>query len=360
MNGCWIPLGRNYLLSQVNAILVDPKNENIIYLCTDGAGAFKSVDGGISFDTINNGLSESYVNAILVDPNNDNILYTGTATGIFKSVDGGRDWEEMDLGMGRLEVLSLAFDPANSQIIYAGVYNEEAAGGIFRSKDGGNSWENIGLQSEQVNSITITIGENSFIYTGTSSGVFRSVDGGNTWVKSSFNKAANVIKLGSANLIYIASFGGVYKSIDSGTTWILTGLKDNNVISLDVDPNNQEIVYAGTDDGRFFRCINGNTWEEKEIVAKSINCIAVDSKGNLYLGKDRGFSKSFDMGNTFKTADYPLYAETVTVDPVDENILYVGTDNGIFQSEDKGLSWERIGLDNFSAISIAVDSKIIM
>ena len=355
--GSWASIGRNYLLSKVKTIAIDPKNPDIVYLGTNGEGVFKSNDGGETFEPINNNLSESYINAIIIDPDNPNVIYTGTATGIFKSFNGGRDWEEMDLGMGRLEVLSLAFDPANSQIIYAGVYNEKAAGGIFRSKDGGNSWENIGLQSEQVNSITITIGENSFIYAGTGSGVFRSVDSGTTWVKSSFNKAANVIKLGSANLIYIASFGGVYKSIDSGTTWILTGLKDNNVISLDVDPNNQEIVYAGTDDGRFFRCINGNTWEEKEIVAKSINCIAVDSKGNLYLGKDRGFSKSFDMGNTFKTADYPLYAETVTVDPVDENILYVGTDNGIFQSEDKGLSWERIGLDNFSAISIAVDSK---
>ena len=262
--------------------------------------------------------------------------------------------------MGRLEVLSLAFDPTNSQTIYAGVYNETSVGGIFRSTDGGNNWENIGLQSEQVNSIAITSGENSFLYAGTGSGFFRSIDGGTTWIKSSFNKAVNAIKLnpGSANLVYVASNSGVYKSIDSGTTWIFTGLKDNNVISLEIDPNNQDIVYLGTDEGEFFSSTDsGKTWEQHEIVANEICCIKVDSSGVLYLGKDKGFSKSFDSGNTFKTPADPFDVGTVTTDPIDKNVIYAGTYNGVFQSKDSGLSWNRIGLDKKGIVSIAIDNK---
>ncbi len=360
LQGSWASIRRSYLVSKVKTIAVDPKNTDIVYLGTSGEGVFKSTDCGETFEPINNNLSESYINAVIIDSNDSNVIYAATGTGIFKSNNGGKSWEEKDLGMGRLEVLSLAFDPTNSQTIYAGVYNETSVGGIFRSTDGGNNWENIGLQSEQVNSIAITSGEKSFLYAGTGSGFFRSIDGGTTWTKSSFNKAVNAIKLnpGNANLVYVASNSGVYKSIDSGTTWIFTGLTDNNVISLEIDPNNQDIVYLGTDEGEFFSSMDsGKTWEQHEIVANEICCIKVDSSGVLYLGKDKGFSKSFDSGNTFKTPADPFDIGTVAIDPIDKNIIYAGTYNGVFRSKDSGLSWKRIGLDNKGVISIAIDDK---
>jgi len=75
---------------------------------------------------------------------------------------------------------------------------------------------------------------------------------------------------------------------------------------------------------------SGKTWEQHEIVANEICCIKVDSSGVLYLGKDKGFSKSFDSGNTFKTPADPFDIGTVAIDPIDKNIIYAGTYNGVF------------------------------
>lgn len=72
----------------------------------------------------------------------------------------------------------------------------------------------------------------------------------------------------------------------------------------------------------------------------------------------RGLSISHDGGKTFRRPD-PLIADTrvyeVHADPTNSNVIYAGTETGIFKSEDKGQTFNHVGLDGKWIWRIAVD-----
>ena len=63
--------------------------------------------------------------------------------------------------------------------------------------------------------------------------------------------------------VYAAGPAGVFKSDDAGETWqnASGGLQDTNVVSLSLDPQKQDRVFAATEDGRVFESSDGaNSW----------------------------------------------------------------------------------------------------
>jgi hypothetical protein len=93
------------------------------------------------------------------------------------------------------------------------------------------------------------------------SGVSKSTDGGATWSESTLVSGltsptvrAIAVDPNNSNIIYAGTEGGgVFKSTDGGSTWVAinTELTNTTVWSLAVDPNNSKIVYAGTRGGIF-------------------------------------------------------------------------------------------------------------
>ncbi|MGH7450648.1 MAG: WD40/YVTN/BNR-like repeat-containing protein, partial [bacterium] len=68
--------------------------------------------------------------ALLVDPRRSNILYNGKVYfGVSRSLDGGVTWTEVNEGLTHSNVLELAFHPSNPDIVYAGT----TKGGIYRA-----------------------------------------------------------------------------------------------------------------------------------------------------------------------------------------------------------------------------------
>ncbi|NJO69226.1 MAG: hypothetical protein HC830_08050 [Bacteroidetes bacterium] len=96
----------------ITGLLINPINPDIVYARCDVAGMFKSVDGGKSWEAINNGMTECHhhsVETFAIHPTDPDILFrcsgeardhkmTGT---IHKSVDGGKNMEK-SLGRRRL------------------------------------------------------------------------------------------------------------------------------------------------------------------------------------------------------------------------------------------------------------------
>lgn len=97
------------------------------------------------------------VSAIVVQDNNINgggfqsdvtitedgmtVYSSADVSGIFKSTDGGLRFENINEGLETSKVASLAITPDNDQILYAGTGNQGNSGGLFRSCNGGESWE---------------------------------------------------------------------------------------------------------------------------------------------------------------------------------------------------------------------------
>jgi hypothetical protein len=68
---------------------VDPTNPSTLYVGTEGAGVFKSLNAGASWFAINDGLTDLRVFGLALDPTRPNVLYVGGAAGVFKTETGG-------------------------------------------------------------------------------------------------------------------------------------------------------------------------------------------------------------------------------------------------------------------------------
>lgn len=84
-------------------------------------------------------------------------------------------------------------------------------------------------------------------------------EGINSWTSGIM---ADVLSLATdpdnPNIIYAGTYGsGVYKSTNGGDTWSQVGLnyKDTGVYELTIDPRNSRIIYAGTDGSRGSCCL---------------------------------------------------------------------------------------------------------
>jgi len=128
-----------------------------IFAGTDG-GVFFSSDNGENWDF--SGLSDKNINTFAV--NNDNDIFAG-GDGMFLTIDNGENWNST--GLSNIIIEDVIFDELD---VFAGTFGN----GVFKSNDNGSTWNpnNSGLTNLTVN--TLAIGQNSFIFAGTTSGVF--------------------------------------------------------------------------------------------------------------------------------------------------------------------------------------------
>jgi photosystem II stability/assembly factor-like uncharacterized protein len=178
------------LQTGINALVIDRSNPTTLYAGLGDAspygpsrpaiGFFKSTDGGATWT--NMGLTDAAVTVLVPDPFESNTLYAaahGIYTnppgfrGIFKTVDGGISWCPINDGLDRLTqagaaITAMAIDPANPGTMYAGT----SGAGVFKTIDGGASWApfNEGLSSFDIRTLAIAA---DGVYAATAAGVFR-------------------------------------------------------------------------------------------------------------------------------------------------------------------------------------------
>jgi len=176
--------------------------------------------------------------------------------------------------------------------------------------------------------------------------------------------------------VYIgAASGGLWKTTDAGETWsdISQDLESLAFGAIAIDPNNPEIVYAGSGEsvqgtnwhifgghGLYKSMDEGETWDTinafgdhtffTDIVVSSFDSdilFASLASGSLNLGNflpNEGVWKSTDAGNSWvKTLDMP-FAFDITLHPTDHDIVYaciggLQTSSGIYVSTDQGATW---------------------
>ncbi|RMF92981.1 MAG: hypothetical protein D6736_02555, partial [Nitrospinota bacterium] len=131
--------------STVYAIAFSPlfAQDGTVFAGTMGQGVFKSSDGGISWESTNEGLTNTFVKALVVSPAyaSDQTVVVGTwGSGVFKSTDGGLSWQGGDSALDGAFLRALAISPefARDRTLFAGTWS-----GIYRSADAGQSWEFI-------------------------------------------------------------------------------------------------------------------------------------------------------------------------------------------------------------------------
>jgi photosystem II stability/assembly factor-like uncharacterized protein len=369
--------------STVFAMAINPTNTNIIYVATETLGVYKSTDGGESWSAFNNGLPYYYtddngqhyfsrVSSITIDPLDPSLIYAGTYGGVFKNSNGG-SWSALNGGLTNLGVNALAIDPANTNSFYTGTPS-----GIFKTANGGANWSaaNNGLHNVVVAAVTIDPANANKLYSRTdifdTNIAYASADNGASWAEIGFYPLA--FDPHNSNIIY-AFFSQTYelkKSTDGGVTWIVAekGMENSGVLEVLIDPNNPNVLLAGTYSGVFRSTDAGASWSVVSTQFYPLGLV-MDPKNSLILYAftlyDDCFSqtyltfKSTDGGVTWTNGPEFYLISSLAVDPVNTMTVYIGGCRaegcGIFRSDNGGGNWNLVsnGLPAKGPSSLVID-----
>lgn len=254
-----------------------------------------------------------------VYPSGDRSLLLNNAMELQKSItshsykssrQAGGDWKPLGAfnvptsggGAGRLNCVR--FQPGNQNIIYVGA----PVGGLWVSNGPGAGWttNTDALPTLGVNDVAVDPTDTNVMYLATGD-----MDGGD-------------------------SYGvGVLKSVDGGATWNITGLstlipQGRYVSRVLINPNDHNMIFAGTNTGFFKSTDAGVTWV-KTFTANPIKDMEFKPGDPtvIYAVASKTFYKSTNSGNTFTPATTGLPTSTtvsraaIAVTAADPNRVYI-------------------------------------
>lgn len=335
-----------------HAIWINPANSEQILDGTDG-GVYQSLDRGSHFRFLNNlPVSQFYhVSFDMADPYNvyGGLQDNGTWMGPSRAVDviANRHWRNIDFGDG-FWALSDPADPDYAYVEYQG-------GKIARFRKSTGESKDI-KPLPRANEPEFRFNWNAPIalspnYPGTiylgGQFLFRSRDHGESWDRISPDLTTN-----KPERQHQERSGGL--TIDNSDAE-----KYETIYTIAESPKNGELVWVGTDDGNLQITRDGgkhwmnlvkniaglpeNTWVSTIEASHHDPAVAYATFDSHATGDMKTYVyKTADYGKTWKslsTSELKGYAHVIREDLVNPNLLFLGTESGLFLSIDGGAQW---------------------
>ena len=382
-------------------IYVSPQNVDHIYIY--GVPIIKSKDGGKSFKMMDMQNVHADHHALWINPKNPNHLINGNDGGVNITYDDGESWiKNNSPSVGQFYAINV--DNESPYNVYGGLQDNGVWVGPHNASEdrrwhgeGQYPWESImggdGMQ------IAIDNRDASIVYTGYQFGNYFRINRATDEYKQfnikhelgespyRFNwQTPILLSPHNQDIVY---FGGnkLMRSMNQGDDWeaisgdLTQGGKKGNVAygtitSISESSFQFGLIYVGSDDGYIHVSKNGgNTWSRisntlPQNLWVSRIIASQHKKGRVYATLNGYRFDDFkayvyvsdDYGQTWNAINSNIPMSPVNVikeDPKNEDVLYLGTDNGAYVSFNKGKSWELFskGLPNVAFHDLVIQEE---
>lgn len=382
-----------------STLVVDPENPKRIYrpafrFSYSDDGGYSWAGGGATANTY----VHSDMHALWINPKNTSQMYVGTDGGVYMSVDKGNNWIYLNT-IPVSQLYHVQVDERSPYYVYCGMQDNGSWRAPSQSPGGieNGDWKNVGggdgfwVQPDAE--------DHEIVYSEYQGGHIFRFDGhvnqfqdiqpkaGEGDPKLRFNWNTPIVRsVNNKKRIYMAS-QFLYKSDNRGFTWdkispdLTTndpnklkqeesgGLTNDNtsaenhctIFTIAESPLDVNMIYAGTDDGNLqLTTDGGKTWTNlaKNYALSGVppqtwvssiepsrfdkNVVYATFENHTYGDMKTYVAKSADMGKTWKMLNSPEfkgYAHKIKEDLVSKDLLFLGTEMGLYVTIDGGANW---------------------
>lgn len=394
-------------------IYVDPQNENRVFSVFTYVNI--SEDGGKNFEQlmpaygVENGVHPDH-HAWWIHPKDGSFMMDGNDGGLNITHDGGKTWRFI----GNLPVAQFYHINVDNEYpynVYGGMQDNGSWRGpayVWKAQGIRNSyWQEISfgdgfdvVPDRDDSRYGWSMSQQGFVsrydwITGNNYTVKPTHPDANIKLRFNWNSAINIDPFDNNTIYFGSQF--VHKSIDKGLTWkVISGDLTTNdpekqkqgesggltmdatgaenfttILVIEPSPVEKGVLYTGSDDGRVFVTKNeGSDWKEISKLpglpkGSWITQIKASNKikgGALLVANNY---RRFDYAPyAYKTVDYGLswsrivnqndtesYALCIVEDPVEKNLLFLGTDDGLYYTINAGFTWTKF-TNGFPTVSV--------
>jgi photosystem II stability/assembly factor-like uncharacterized protein len=384
-------------------IFADPKSADTVYILN--TAAYRSNDGGKTFSRLRAPHGDNH--ALWIDPNNPKRLMNGNDGGATISTDGGESWTTL-YNQPTAQFYHVTTDNRFPYYIYGAQQDNTTVGIASASPEGAidrPNWYHVG--GGESGYIAPDPTDPEVVYAGSYGGDISRYDHRtgeeqaiNPWPVNPIGWPAGDVKhrfqwtepiIFSPHDPKVMYFAGevLFKTTDGGMSWSIISpdltrndkskqvssggpiTKDNTgvevydtIFSVVESPVQKDLIWAGTDDGLVQLTRDGGQhWENVTPKAMpewgTVSMIEASSHdaGTAYIAVERHKSDDF-APYVFKTTDFGKtwnklvtglpandYVHAVRVDPRRLNLLFAGTEQGVYVSFDDGAHWQPLQLN---------------
>lgn len=314
------------------------------YVGAAGGGVWKTTTGGASFTPVFDDYNQS-IGAITIDQARPDTVWVGTGEpwtrnsvsvgdGVYRTTDAGRSWKRMGLDSTE-RIAQIVIHPTTPSTVYVAapgpLFHDSPHRGLYRTTDAGETWQNILPGDARTGCTDVIVNKKNPKILLASMWSFRRTG----WSFSSGGPGS-----------------GIFRSTDAGATWtrITRGLPTGELgrIGMAVSPLDPQLIYASVEAGEsglYCSTDGGLSWERRytgsavdirpfyfsRVVCDPANKDIVYKHGiQLY--------RSDDGGRTFTTIAQSAHSDhhAVWINPANPRHLLIGTDGGLYASDDRG------------------------
>jgi photosystem II stability/assembly factor-like uncharacterized protein len=336
-------------------LAIAPKRPDTIYAIVeavgDKSGFYRSTDAGENWSRMSDYISSSpqYYNEIYVDPHDPDRIYS-LDTYLHRTEDGGKTWQRVPLLGKHVDDHAIWFDPDTPDHILVG-----SDGGLYESFDRGEQWRFMeNLPVTQFYRVAVDDAEPFYnVYGGTQDnntqgGPSRTLDRGGIVTSDWF------VTLGG---------DGFEPASEPGKPDIVySQWQHGNLVRFDRNTGERIDIKPAADPGEILKW----NWDSAFLISPHDPARLYFAANKLYRSDDRGDSwtkisgdlttgvdrnklevmgRVWSIDTVAKNRSTSFYGTIVSLDesPVEEGVLYAGTDDGLVQvTRDGGETWTRI------------------